>query len=89
MANIPQPRTKNYNQVRMLWTDEQCEYLIDQRMRRNDEYWSLASRNRAEFWQSISGKINECFGTRFNEIQMKTKWKNLLREHLVGIFCVN
>jgi len=34
MANnpiIPQPRTVNYyNQIHMLWTDEQCEYLIDQ-----------------------------------------------------------
>ena len=90
MANIPQPRTVNYyNQIRVLWTDEQCEYLLDQRMCRNEEYWDLASRNRAQFWRSISDKINNCFGTRFTETQIKTKWKNLLREHLVSIFYVN
>jgi hypothetical protein len=37
--NIPQPRTVNYNQVRVLWTDEECLYLLNQRMTRNDEYW--------------------------------------------------
>ena len=89
MANIPQPPTVNYNQVRVLWTDEECEYLIDQRMSRNDEFWSVSSRRRANFWRSIAGKINECFGTRFTGTQIKTKWKNLLREYLVSIFYVN
>jgi hypothetical protein len=89
MANIPQPPTVNYNQIRVLWTDEECEYLIDQRMSRNDEFWSVASRRRTNFWRSIAGKINECFGTRFTGTQIKTKWKNLLREYLVSIFYVN
>jgi hypothetical protein len=81
-----QPRVTNYNQVRVLWTDEQCEYLLDQRMSRNNEFWNLANRNRAEFWNSIAEKINKCFGTHFNGVQMKNKWKNLLREYLVSIF---
>ena len=89
MANIPQPRTVNYNQIRVLWTDEQCEYLLNQRMCRNDEFWNLASRNRKLFWRSIADKINNCFGTGFTGTQIKTKWKNLLREHLVSIFYVN
>jgi hypothetical protein len=86
MANIiPQPRTVNYNKVRTLWTDEQCEYLIDQRTCRNEEYWNSASRERDQFWNSIADKINECFATRFTGGQVKTKWKNLLREYLVSI----
>jgi len=86
-VRIPQPRTVNYyNRIRTIWTDEQCEYLLDQRMSRNDEFWSLASWNRAGFWRSIAEKINECFGTRYMGSQMKTKWKNLLREHLVNIY---
>jgi hypothetical protein len=90
MANIRQPRTVNYyNQIRMLWTDVQCEYLLNQRMYRNDEYWELASRTRGPFWRSIADKINDCFATTFTGIQTKTKWKNLLREHLVSIFYVN
>ena len=57
-------------------------------MSRNSEYWNLASRNRVEFWNSISVKINECFGTNFSGVQIKNKWKNLLREYLVSIFYV-
>lgn len=49
-----QPCIVNYNQVRVLWTDEECEYLIDQRTSRNDEYWNLASRSRMMFWNSIA-----------------------------------
>ena len=37
--NIPQPCTINYNQVKVLWTDEKCLYLLNQRIARNDEYW--------------------------------------------------
>jgi hypothetical protein len=87
MANprYPQPRTRNYNMVRVLWTDEQTEYLIDQRMSRNEEFWELSSTNHMEFWESIATKINECFGTKFTAIQMKTKWKNLVKEYTVNI----
>jgi hypothetical protein len=82
----PQRQRQPYNQIRVLWTDEQCEYLLNQRMYRNEEFWSLASRNRMAFWDSISEKINDCFGTDFNWTQIKNKWKNLLREYLV---CLN
>jgi hypothetical protein len=83
-----QPRVVNYNVVRVLWTDEECEYLIDQRTSQNVEYWNLASRNRMTFWNSVAEKINECFGTNFDGLQIKFKWKNLLREYLVSIFYV-
>ncbi|RIA88299.1 hypothetical protein C1645_826559 [Glomus cerebriforme] len=82
--NIPQSRTINYNQVRVLWTDEKCLYLLNQRMARNDEYWKLDYRNKMEYWRSITVKINNCFETRFMALQTKQKWKNLLREYLIG-----
>jgi hypothetical protein len=86
---VPQPPVVNYNPVRVLWTDEETEYLLDQRMYRNDEFWSLNSAGQVEFWGSIAAKINECFGTRFTEVQVKTKWKNLVQEHRVNIFYVD
>jgi hypothetical protein len=81
----PQPRTRNYNMVRVLWTDEQTEYLIDQRMSRNEKFWKLSNTNHMEFWKSIVTKINECFGMKFTAIQIKTKWKNLVKEYMVNI----
>jgi hypothetical protein len=85
---LPQPLPQPENQIRVLWTDEQCEYLLNQRMYRNEEYWSLSSKNRMAFWASIAEKINDCFGTEFSSLQIKNKWKNLLRDHLVSIFYV-
>lgn len=82
----PQPPAVNYyTNSRNFWTDLHCEYLIDQRMSRNDEFWSLASWDRGGFWQSVAQNINECFGTRYSEYQVKSKWKNLLNEYLVSI----
>jgi len=90
MFNIPQPPVMNhYVHSRLYWTDIQCEYLLNQRMCRNDEFWGLASWNRSEFWRSIAHKINECFGTHYSKTQVKNKWKNLLREYLVSIFYIN
>ena len=84
----PQPQPQPHNQIRVLWTDEQCEYLLDQRMYRNVEFWNLSHNNRNEFWSSIAEKINDCFGTNFDWRQVKTKWKNLLQDYLVSL-CLN
>lgn len=91
MANlfIPQPPVTNYNPIRVLWTDIECEYLLNQRMSRNNEFWNLESGTHVRFWQSIARKINECFGTIFTGNQVKTKWKNLKQAHLVSIFYIN
>jgi hypothetical protein len=57
-------------------------------MSRNDEYWELTSTNQRQFWESIANEINESFGTEFTMYQVKQKWKNLLRDHVVScILC--
>ena len=68
MAN--QPPATNYNQIRTLWTEEECFYLLDQRMTRNNEFWSLTT-GKGRFWQNIASKINDCFGTNFSDIQVE------------------
>ena len=82
MAN-PQPPATNYNQVRTLWTEEECFYLLDQRMYRNNEFWRLTT-GKGRFWRSIASKINECFGTNFSGMQVEQKWKNLRQVYLVS-----
>jgi len=83
---IPQPPVRNYNPVQVLWTDVECEYLLNQRMYRNQEYWNLGRGGRTRFWQSIARKINGIFGMRFSGYQVQTKWKNLKQDYLVIIF---
>jgi len=61
--NNPQPSVRCYNPVQVLWTDVECEYLLNQRMARNEEYWNLARGGRTRFWRTIARKINSIFGT--------------------------
>lgn len=76
----------NNNEIRVLWTDIQCEYLIDQRISRNMEFWSLPLRRQICFWTDVANKINECFLTHFMAVQVRTKWNNLIQDHRVSIF---
>jgi hypothetical protein len=61
-----QPRARNRNQVQVIWTDVQCEYLLNNRMARNDEYWNLGRGERRRFWRDVAKRINEVFRTRFS-----------------------
>jgi hypothetical protein len=89
MNPIPQPPVRCYNPVQVLWTDVECEYLLNQRMARNEEYWNLGRGEQGRFWRSIARKINNVFNTRFTGHQVKNKWKNLRQDYLVSIFYVN
>ena len=85
----PQPLVRYYNLVQVLWTDEECEYLLNYRMAKNDEFWNLNRREQRRFWRKLARKINDVFGTQFSGDQVKTKWKNLRQDHIVSIFYVN
>ncbi len=87
--NNPQPPVRCYNSVQVLWTDVEYEYLLNQRIARNEEYWNSARRERTRFWRTIARKINSIFGTQFTGEQVSMKWKNLRQDHIVSIFYVN
>ena len=48
----------NNNRIVVYWTEEQCLYLINQRMERNDEFWALQPYNKTRFWRNVANKIN-------------------------------
>ena len=83
--NVPQPPVRNYNPVHVLWTDVECEYLLNQRMYRNDEFWNLGSGGKRRFWRDIARKLNEIFGTTFSGEQVKEKFKNLKDTYEVSV----
>ena len=78
-----QPPVRCYNPVHVLWTDVECEYLLNNRMARNEEFWGLSPGRRIQFWRSVARRINECFGTRFTPEQVRNKWKNLRQDYIV------
>jgi len=84
--NTNQPLAVNNNIVQVIWNDIQCEYLINQRISRNNEFWSLGRGGKALFWNEIKNQINEIFGTNFTDEQVKKKWNNLKNDYMVSIF---
>ena len=69
--NTNQPLAVNNNIVQVIWNDIQCEYLIDQRISRNNEFWLLGRGGKALFWNEIKNQINKIFGTNFTDEQVK------------------
>lgn len=76
----------NVNEIRILWTDIQTEYLIDQRIARNQEFWGLPLRRQLCFWSSVAANINECFLTQFTARQVRMRWNNITSEYRVSTF---
>lgn len=88
MANIIQPQAVNNNIVQVRWTDVQCEFLINERTSRNDEFWSLGSGEKRLFWKDIKNQLNNVFGTTFTTRQVEKKWINLKDDHMASIFYI-
>ena len=76
----------HFNEVRLMWSDVQTEYLIDQRISRNREFWGLSLQLQIRFWRSVSNNINECFLTSFTAEQVRRKWNNITHEYRVSTF---
>ena len=88
MANVNQPPAVNNNIMQVRWSDVQCEFLINERTSRNDEFWSLERGEKRLFWRDIKNQINNIFGTNFTSRQVEKKWINLRDEHMASIFCI-
>ena len=41
----------------IFWHDPYVDYLIDERKRRNDEYYNIYGRSRLEFWELVARRF--------------------------------
>ena len=61
-------------------SEQEIRTLIDERRRRNDDYYRIFRRLKKQFWKEIVKKIKEDTGTDFTGTQCKEKFKNMVRD---------
>jgi hypothetical protein len=57
-----------------MWTDEQLQFLINERRANNKYYHDLVGRGKRMFWKDVASRINLRFGTKFSGQQTKEKF---------------
>ena len=51
------------------WNDNEVQMLINERKRRNEEYWFMLGRLKLPFWEEVAKKIKEEFSTNVTSLQ--------------------
>ena len=67
-----------------MWTDEQLQFLIDERRANNNYYHDLVGGGKKMFWKDVASRINLRFGTKFSGQQAKEKFQGLVRDYNVN-----
>jgi len=61
------------------WGDAECDMLVEERLRRNQEYHNIIGRSRVDFWRSVARRIYRRYRRRYTPEQCSNKWKNLVQ----------
>jgi hypothetical protein len=68
-----------------LWTNDHIQELIDERRRRNYDFWySYPGRNRTQFWQEIANVVNSACHTNYTGRQCNNKFQSLVTDYNVS-----
>ena len=62
------------------WSEEEMQLLINLRKERNEDYWRRFGRSKVPFWNEIAAKIQEDLGTAFTGVQVREKFKGMVKE---------
>jgi hypothetical protein len=71
------------------WSDEEMKLLINLRRERNEDYWRRFGRSKLPFWNEIAATIQERFTTAFNGLQVREKFKGMVKDCKVSKILVN
>ena len=71
------------------WLDEEMKLLINLRRERNENYWRRFGRSKLPFWNEIAATIQERFTTAFNGLQVREKFKGMVKDCKVSKILVN
>ena len=67
-----------------MWTDEQIQFLINERKVNNEFYHDLVGGGKKMFWKDVASRFNLQFGTKFSGQQIKEKFQGLVRDYNVN-----
>ena len=72
------PRTQ------IIWREAETDFLVEEKRQRNYEYYYVYRRSKAEFWESVSQRIQRRYDSGFTAHQYERKFKNLIKEYRVS-----
>lgn len=67
------------------WSGEEMQLLINLRRSRNEDYWRRFGRSKVPFWNEIATRIAEELGTVFTGVQVRDKFKGMIKDCKVSI----
>ena len=62
------------------WSEKEMQLLITLRKDRNEKYWRRFGRSKIPFWNEIAAKIQEDLGTVFTGVQVRDKFKGMVKD---------
>jgi len=68
----------------VVWHNAETDMLISERLRRNNYYHSVEGRSQAEFWESVTRRINRRLNKTYTGRQCEQKFRNLVRDYTVS-----
>ena len=78
-------RSSSSRRSNVLWENNHIQALIDERRRRNFDYWYYyAGRSRQQFWRDIANAVNGTCRTNYTGAQCQRKFNRLVTEYGVS-----
>ena len=68
------------------WSEEEMQLLIDLRREKNEDYWKRFGRSKLPFWNEIAAQIEENLETAFTGVQVRDKFKGMIKDCKVSKF---
>ena len=62
------------------WSEVEIRSLVNERRRRNKDYYRIFGRSKVRFWNEVAEKVKEKTETSFTGIQCREKFKNVVKE---------
>ena len=70
---------------RITWTDQEMDFLVNERKRRNIQYHNTYRGDKTQFWVNLSQRLNANFNRNFTGRQCEQKFRNLITDYGVSI----
>ena len=62
------------------WSEKEMQLLINLRREKNEDYWRMFGRSKVPFWNEIVEEIKENLDTEFTGVQVRDKFKAMVRD---------
>ena len=77
------------SQDQIIWRNGESDLLVEERLKRNEEFHYMEGRSRVAFWESCSRRIYRRYRRRFTAAQCEDRWRNVVKKYGVSKLKIN